>query len=99
MSRALLVALCAGLGACATTPRRPTAAGALRFTCTPADAHIVLDEDDLGPCVVWGTRWLGLVRGTHRLQVVRDGYFPEESEVTADGSRRHVQVTLRRIPE
>ena len=61
MSRALLVALCACLGACATTPRRPTAAGALRFTCTPADAHIVLDEDDLGPCVVWGTRWLGLV--------------------------------------
>jgi hypothetical protein len=99
MPRAVLVALSIALGGCAALPRRPAAAGALRFTCTPADAHIVLDEDDLGPCVVWGSRWLGLVRGTHRLQVVRDGYFPEESEVTADGSRRSVQVTLRRIPE
>ncbi len=94
-----LVALGLGSAGCAARPHRPPLAGALRFTCTPADAHIVLDEDDLGPCVVWHDRWMGLGRGTHRVQVLRDGYFPQESEVVADGRRHHVEVTLRRIPD
>ena len=79
--------------------QRPAVTGALRFTCDPPDARVVLDEEDLGPCALWTQRWLGLRPGVHRLVVHREGYFPQESEVTGNGRREAVDVRLRRVPE
>lgn len=95
--RLALVALLA-LG-CATHPRAPRLAGALRFQCAPRDAHLIYDEEDLGPCLLWSERWLGLTPGPHRLRVERSGYFAQESEPLGDGRRRLVRVNLRAIPE
>lgn len=87
------------LTGCASGPRRVPIAGALRFECTPPDAHVVVDEEDMGPCVVWGQRAIGLRAGTHRIRVVRDGYFPQESEVVPNGRRVTVRVQLRPVPD
>lgn len=74
-------------------------AGAYRFTCDPPDAHLIVDEVDQGPCVLWQGRWLGVTAGTHRVRIVRDGFFPQESEVVPNGRRVTVQATLRPVPE
>jgi hypothetical protein len=87
-----------GLGGCSSA-QRPRFAGAYRFECTPTDAHVIVDEEDLGPCVVWSSRWLGVQGGAHRVQIVREGWFPQESEVTPNGRRVTVRVNLRRIPD
>jgi hypothetical protein len=82
---------------CASTPRVRTA-GALRFQCDPTDARIVIDEEDVGACAVWSSRWFGLTTGVHRVRVSRDGFLPQESEILA-GGRVTVTVRLRRVPD
>jgi hypothetical protein len=77
----------------------PPAAGALVFACTPADARVTIDENDLGPCALWSARAVALGAGTHRLTVSREGYLPLESEVVPDGRRVTVRAVLRRVPE
>lgn len=97
MRRLACIAAFAALG-CASAPRARVA-GAYRFECTPVDAHVIVDEVDTGPCVLWRQRWLGLTTGEHRVQVVREGYFPQESAVTPNGRRHTVRVHLRRVPD
>lgn len=92
LSTALLVAACTG-------PQRPRIAGAYRFECDPPDAHVVVDEVDHGPCVLWQRRWLGVTEGAHRFVVRALGYFPQESEVQPTGRRVTVRATLRPVPE
>jgi hypothetical protein len=82
-----------------TGTARPRLAGAYRFACTPPDAHLIVDEVDQGPCLLWQDRWLGLVAGTHRVRIVREGFFPQESEVVPNGRRVTVRAALRAVPE
>ena len=84
--------------ACAGT-QRPRSAGAYRFQCDPVDAHGIVDEDDMGPCALWSSRWMGLPAGPHRVRIARDGWLPQESDVTPNGTRVTVTARLRRVPD
>lgn len=92
------LAALAALAACSGA-QRPRSAGAYRFQCTPADARVVVDEEDLGPCALWSSRWMGLTAGVHRVRIVREGWLPQESEVVPRGTRVTVTTRLRRIPD
>lgn len=100
MRRALAV-LCvwcaASLGCSATT--RVRYAGAYRFRCDPPDARLIVDEVDMGQCVLWQSRWMGLSSGTHRVQITRESFLSSESDVVPNGRRVSVDVHLRRIPD
>jgi hypothetical protein len=78
--------------------QRVRAAGLYRFECDPSDARVIVDEDDRGPCSVWSTRWLGLTAGPHRLRIAREGWLPQESDITPQG-RVTVRAHLRRVPD
>ena len=84
--------------ACASA-QRPRAAGAYRFQCDPPDAHVYIDEEDQGPCVLWSTRAIGVTAGVHRFRIVREGWIPQESEATPVGGTVTVTAHLRRIPD
>ncbi len=86
------------LAAC-SAPQRARSAGAYRFQCDPVDAHVIVDEDDLGPCAVWSSRWLGLSAGPHRVRISRDGWLPQELDVTPHGTRVTLTAHLRRVPD
>ncbi len=90
--------LAAGLCAC-SSPQRPQSAGAYRFACEPSDARLVVDEEDVGPCALWSSRWLGLTAGVHRVRVQREGWLPHELELRPAGARETVSVRLRREPD
>lgn len=84
--------------ACGGAPRVRTA-GAYRFRCEPADARVIVDEAELGPCALWTTRALALPAGLHRVRVEREGWLPMESEVTPAGGVVTVTARLRRAPD
>lgn len=96
LTLALVVTLAAA--GCRTTAR-VRYAGAYRFQCDPPDARVIVDEVDMGPCVLWQSRWMGLSQGTHRVQVTRAAYLPSESDLVPNGRRVTVDVHLRRVPE
>ena len=79
--------------------QRTRVAGAYRFECDPPDARVIMDEVDQGPCALWASRWLGVGPGPHRLQVVREHYLPQESDLVPQGRRVVVRVQLRREPD
>lgn len=95
--RALLAAALLALG-CRAAAARPVAV-AYRFHCEPPQAHIIIDEEDRGPCVLWRDRWMGLGPGLHRLRVERDPWLPQEQELRPDGRRNTITVNLRREPD
>lgn len=97
LSRWLALSLLA-LVAC-SSPQRPRSAGAYRFQCEPVDAHVIVDEDDLGPCAIWSSRWLGLPPGPHRVRIARDGWLPQELDITPHGTRVTLTARLRRAPD
>ncbi len=87
---------CATGGASATRPRRTVS---YRFECNPRDATLVIDEVNLGQCVLWEQRPVGLGPGVHRVRVEREGFLPHESELAGEGPRGTVRVQLRERPE
>lgn len=100
LTRSLLLALLASLAALSCrTDARVRYAGAYRFRCDPPDARLIVDEIDVGPCVLWQSRWMGLSQGIHRVQVTRPDYLPSESDVVPNGRRVSVDVHLRRAPD
>lgn len=98
MRAGLLIAVVLALG-CRTQRPAATVAGAYRFRCDPPEARIIVDEEDRGPCVLWQDRWMGLGPGVHRLRVARDPWLPQEQELTPNGRRNTITVTLRRTPD
>ncbi len=98
LARYALLASLASLVACSSA-QRVRSAGAYRFQCEPVDAHVIVDEDDLGPCAIWSSRWLGLPAGPHRVRIYREGWLPQESDVTPNGTRVTVTARLRRVPD
>lgn len=98
MRAGLVIAVIAALGCRAQRPAT-TVAAAYRFRCDPPEARIVVDEEDRGPCVLWQDRWMGLSPGPHRLRVERDPWLPQEQEITPNGRRNTITVTLRRTPD
>lgn len=49
--------------------------------------------------MLWTTRALGLTAGVHRFRIVREGWLPQESEVTPAGGTVTVTAHLRRVPD
>lgn len=84
--------------ACRTQAPR-TVAVAYRFVCDPPQAHIFINEEDRGPCLLWRDRWMGLGPGVHRLRVERDPWLPQEQELRPNGRRNTITVNLRREPD
>lgn len=93
----IAVALCS----CATgnTNRGARSTVAYKFVCSPRDATLIVDEQNMGQCVLWEQRWLGLGPGTHRVRVEREGFLPNEAELPGQGPRGTIRVELRERPE
>jgi hypothetical protein len=89
------------LSACATSGARarPRSTVAYRFECNPRDASLVVDEVNLGQCVLWERQYLGLGPGTHRVRVEREGFLPHEAELPGQGPRGTLRIQLRERPE
>ncbi len=96
-----LLAIALALAGCATgnSNRGTRSTVAYRFVCSPRDATLVVDEENMGQCVLWEQRWLGLGPGTHRVRVEREGYLPNESEIPGQGPRGTIRIELRERPE
>jgi hypothetical protein len=73
----------------------------LRLQGNPADATVVIDDEDIGPLAVVQSRGVALPPGKHHISVTAPGYFPWDKAVEAkpgDPLIRY-EVALTRIPD
>jgi hypothetical protein len=91
--------LAADTGTAGTKPPAPVAAppivGSLLVRSTPPGARVLVDGRDRGrtPVTVGN-----LSRGAHSVRVIRDGYEPDEREVTVTSVQRAHSMTVRLSP-
>jgi hypothetical protein len=81
-------------------PRRPAApppiVGSLLVRSTPLGARVLVDGREYGrtPVTVGN-----LSRGAHKVRVIRDGYEPDERQVTVTSAQRAHSMTVRLSPQ
>lgn len=99
----LKVVLCASFAFASCTQNRtrtgPLRTVGYRFECTPRDATLTVDETNLGRCLLWEQRYLGLGPGVHRVRVEREGFLTHEEELGNRTGRGTLRVNLRERPE
>ncbi len=96
---AFVLSIC--LGGCSQTRTQsaPLRTVGYRFECTPRDATLTVDEVNIGRCLLWEQRYLGLGPGTHRVRVDREGFLSYEQELGNRTGRGTLRVQLRERPE
>jgi len=93
---ALLIA--SGCGPAAPSPRA-LPAGGLVVVSDPPDAMLFVDDKYVGTVASLKGKPVMLAKGTHRIEVRRDGYFAHYAEVTvAEGVQQRLEVQLRQEP-
>ena len=60
---------------------------------------LTVDETNMGRCLLWEQRYVGLGPGVHRVRVEREGFLSYEEEVGDRAGRGTLRVTLRVRPE
>lgn len=93
-----LLLLAHGCGPAAPSPRAlPT--GGLVVVSDPPDAMLFVDDKYVGTVASLKGKAVMLAKGTHRIEVRRDGYFAHYAEVTvAKGVQQRLEVQLRQEP-
>jgi hypothetical protein len=78
-----------------TPPIASPIVGSLLVRSTPLGARVLVDGREYGrtPLTVGN-----LSRGTHRVRVIRDGYEPDERQVTVTSAQRAHSMTVRLSP-
>jgi len=78
-----------------STPPAPVV-GSLLVRSTPLGARVVVDGREYGrtPVTVGN-----LSRGVHKVRVIRDGYVPDDRQVTVTSAQRAQSMTVRLAPE
>ena len=88
---ALLLAAC-GPGAQALTV-------SVRMRGSPPDATVTIDDRIVGRLDVVSARGVAVPPGKHRVSVERDGFFPWDKIVEAEGAPLVLDVQLQRVPD
>jgi hypothetical protein len=70
-----------------------------RVNNAPRDASVYIDEEFIGPLYYVAAHGVRLPTGTHRISVLRDGYFPWDRLVEADRQPLALDVELVPIPD
>lgn len=73
--------------------------GVLRIVCQPSDAEVFIDEISMGEANIYDGEpgYIKLERGTHTIEIRKEGYAPYVQEVDAGQSLQTLEVTLRRL--
>lgn len=70
-----------------------------RVNNAPRDASVYIDEEFIGPLYYVAAHGVRLPTGTHRISVLRDGYFPWDRTIEADRQPIFLEVDLMPIPD
>lgn len=70
-----------------------------RVNHAPRDASVYIDEEFIGPLYYVAAHGVRLPTGTHRISVLRDGYFPWDRLIEADRQPIALEVELVPIPD
>ena len=70
-----------------------------RINNAPRDATVYIDEEFIGPLYHVAAHGVRLPTGTHRISVLRDGYFPWDRLIEADRQPIALDVELVPIPD
>jgi hypothetical protein len=83
----------------AAQPLRPTVS--LRLTGSPADATVVVDEQNIGTLDYVAAHGVALPPGVHHLTIQAPGYFPWDREVEAKLGMPPIRfdVVLSAVPD
>jgi hypothetical protein len=94
---ALLMFGSAGCGLNLPHSRAPSVS--LRMRGTPPEATVTIDDHFVGPLDVVAARGVALPKGSHRISVEADGYFPWDKQVDARDKPVEIEVRLTAIPD
>ena len=99
MTRVVALAL-VGLGVAACSPARALPPKvSLRLRGGTPDARVTIDDIVVGPFAIVAARGVAVPRGTHRITVEREGFFPWDKLVEATSAPVVVDVDLERLPD
>ncbi len=78
-------------------PQAPTVS--LHLRGAPPEATVTIDDRFVGPLDVVAARGVALPRGSHRISVEAEGYFPWDKLVEARDKPVELEVKLVPIPD
>lgn len=71
----------------------------LRMRGAPPQATVTIDDHFMGPLDVVAARGVALVKGSHRISVEADGYFPWDKQIDARDKPVELEVRLVAVPD
>lgn len=89
--------LALGLSACG--PPATYAVHFQRAAKTPGNASVIVDEQYIGPLNYVAAHGIRVEAGVHRISIEKDGYFPYDQRVEAEGGTIQLNVELTPIPD
>ena len=93
------LALLAPLALLACQPRYGPVKTSVRMRGSPPDATVLVDDQPIASLGEVSRRGMALLPGRHRITVERQGYFPWDRAVDAQGELIALEVRLIKIPE
>jgi len=90
------------LAAAAFSACGPPATYAVHFqraAKTPGNASVIVDEQYIGPLHYVAAHGIRVEAGEHRISIEKDGYFPYDQRVEAEGGIIQLNVELTPIPD
>ncbi len=95
----LMILVCVILMACGAGLQGAVTMKLARSKSSPKDASVMIDEQYVGPLYYVAAQGVRLPVGTHRVSIVRDGYFAWDRVVEADRDDLDLDVVLERVPD
>lgn len=96
----LVLVMTTGLAGCTSIGLRSAVSMRMtRVNNAPRDASVYIDEEFIGPLYYVAAHGVRLPTGTHRISVLRDGYFPWDRVIEADRQPIALEVELVPIPD
>lgn len=87
------------LGALGCQPRYGPTMTSIRMRGGPPDATVVVDDQPIASLGQVVRRGMAVLPGRHRITVEREGYFPWDKAIDAEGDPIALEVKLVKIPE
>jgi hypothetical protein len=92
LAGAIALAACSGCGS--------TSIVVVRFSGTPGEALVTVDDEYAGTLESLSRHGLRLPAGQHRVTIEEVGYFPHDRLIVATPERRlEIKVKLQKIPD
>lgn len=87
------------LGTLGCQPRYGPTMTSIRMRGGPPDATVVVDDQPITSLGQVVRRGMAVLPGRHRITVEREGYFPWDKAIDAEGDLIALEVKLVKIPE